>query len=179
MKRQKIYISISTFFYLFFTLPLFANITSSDNLTLNKHNVKLVGEAQFKVLFWDIYKSRLYTKSGKFEQISPSLIFEITYQKEISKQELIDRTREQWQKMKISETEYKSYIPTLKNLWPDISSGDKLALKVEENGSDFYFNNEYLGSIDNKQFATIFLGIWLAPNTTDPDFRAKLIGGTP
>ena len=104
-------------------------------------------------------------------------MFEITYQRDITKQQLIERTVEQWQKMKITDIDYRAYVAELNNLWPNISSGDKLALQVGDSSSHFYFNDNYLGSVEGQQFAQLFLGIWLSPNTTEPELRKTLLEG--
>ena len=78
--------------------------------------------------------------------------------------------------MQIAEDYYYQYVPQLLNLWPDIKSGDSLAVKVGEESSYFYYNEQYIGVIADKNFAQLFLGIWLAPNTTHPAFRKKLLG---
>jgi hypothetical protein len=176
MKIQTLAAKVVTIFCVLFITSSFANSTIPVTTVLNKHDLKLVGEAQFSVMFWDIYQSRLFTKSGSFEEIDTSVIFEITYQKDITKENLIDRTVEQWQKMNVLEAKYSAYVSSLLLLWPDITSGDSLALQVADESSHFYFNDNYLGSIEGQDFAQIFLGIWLSPKTTQPKLREKLLG---
>lgn len=166
----------------------YANAASQNNSVIDKLpkdlkqlNFNEVGRAKFSVLFWDIYKSTLYTKSGQYQaDNSPcSLIFEIEYLKDITAQSLLERTIEQWQHLGISATEYQQYIPLLKAIWPDISSGDKLALLVEGHRSIFYFNQLKVGIIEQKGFSQLFLNIWLSPNTSEQKLRTQLLGDTP
>lgn len=186
IKPRKSYNLISVIYFLIMITSI-ANASSNASVensisvpsTLSKSEVQLVGEAQFSVLFWDIYQSRLYTKSGGFKEINSSVVFENHYQINIDKQQLIDKTIEQWQKMQIPTQNYQQYIPLLMTLWPDINSGDTLAITVGESSSYFYYNDQYIGMIKDKKFAELFLGIWLSPNTTHPAFRQKLIGVTP
>jgi len=138
---------------------------------LNKSELILVGDAQFSVLFWDIYYSRLYTSSGKYQGVVPKLLFEIHYQRE-----LIDSTIEQWQHLQMPAQAYQAYIPLLTTLWPDIKEGDTLAFVVDQQSSQFYFNGDYLGLIDEQAFAETFLAIWLSPDTSQPKLRQQLIG---
>jgi hypothetical protein len=146
--------------------------------TLTKTQLKLVGKAQFSVLFWDIYQSRLYTPSGVFDGVKPAVLFEITYQKDITSKDLIERTVEQWQHLAVAENEYKPYIKSLTTLWPDITAGDQLALSVGDNESYFYFNKKYIGKIDGQGFSALFLDIWLSPKTSQPKLRQQLLGQT-
>ncbi|WP_299267846.1 chalcone isomerase family protein [uncultured Psychrosphaera sp.] len=143
-----------------------------ETLAFNK-----VGSAQFSVLFWDIYNSHLFTKSGRYEENSDQdVIFKIEYLKDISADELIKRTVEQWQHLKYKKSDYEAFIPRLKSLWPNISAGDSLTLYRNNQSTEFYFNNMNIGVIDNEEFYKLFLAIWLSPDTSEPELRQSLIG---
>lgn len=136
-----------------------------------------VGNATFTFLFWDIYNSRLFTKTGKYDDNSgQDLLFKINYLKDISADELIKRTVEQWQHLKYDESKYQHYIPKMKAIWPDIKSGDSLTLYRKNQTTIFYFNNEEVGNINDKSFSNLFLDIWLSNNTSQPKLRKQLIG---
>jgi hypothetical protein len=141
---------------------------------------KEVGKAQFTVLFWDIYNSALYTKSGRYshENSPDSLIFEIEYLKDITAEDLLERTVQQWKHLNIPEVEYSQFIPRLKAIWPDISSGDKLTMLVQKKQSVFYFNQLKVGHIEQETFSKIFLDIWLSPETSQKKLRRQLLGET-
>lgn len=138
---------------------------------------KQVGNATFSVLFWDIYNSSLYTKSGTYSQaLSQDVIFEINYLKDITSEDLIERTVEQWQHLKNPKVLYQAFIPTLATIWPNITAGDTLTLVVQQQKSVFYFNGKKVGSIEEKNFSSLFLSIWLSPNTSQLALRAQLLG---
>lgn len=147
---------------------------------LQQLNFKRVGSAKFTFLFWDIYNSTLYTKSGKYlhDNYSDSVLFEIEYLKDITSADLLDRTIEQWKHLNIAELEYNKFIPELKLIWPDISSGDKLSMLVNNNQSIFYFNDVIIGQIPEKEFSKLFLAIWLSPKTSEKELRYQLLGET-
>ncbi|MBU2891869.1 chalcone isomerase family protein [Colwellia sp. D2M02] len=152
---------------------------------LQQKPLTLVGSAKFSVLFWDIYHSHLYTPSGEYlvksnnngmTEKSPSLLFEIQYLRDITKQDLITRTIEQWQHLAITAEQYNKFIPVLEAIWPDIKTDDSLALLIDNNLSHFYFNGNHIGTIAHASFGPLFTAIWLDPNTSQPKLRAKLIG---
>jgi len=174
MKTQH-WLTSLTLISMFIFFPVALSEAASNN-ALDKQGLSLIGKADFSVLFWRVYKSRLYSPDGKFAGITPEILFEITYQRDISQKELIDNTIEQWQKMGVTSEEFNHYIPQLKHIWPSVTEGDSLALKVNDRSSDFYFNNQLIGSIIDEEFAELFLGIWLSAKTTRPDFRQKLLG---
>lgn len=162
--------------------------------------VKEVGRAQFSVLFFDIYTSALYTRSGHYRadfnrtefnsaeknrarqqfQIQANdelVVFEIDYLKAIASDDLIKRTVEQWQYLRVPEANYQAYLPKLNTLWPDIRVGDRLTLVVTPEQSQFYLNSKLLGSINAPEFGPLFLSIWLSPNTSQPQLRKQLLAG--
>lgn len=158
---------------------------TSDNIhNLSKQGFSEVGSAQFSVLFWDIYQSTLYTPTGKFNQSvsanpnedTQAILFEIKYLRDISKQDLIERTVEQWQHLGMVDNDYSSYLPLLEKIWPDIKKGDRLALLLQQDSSRFYFNDQFAGEIADQVFGEQFLAIWLAENTSQPKLRRQLLG---
>jgi hypothetical protein len=140
--------------------------------------VKKIGKAVFSVFIWDVYESKLSTSSGQYPEISKNgtLIYKINYLRSITSKELIQRTIEQWQHLGIKEDVYNAFIPQLKEIWPNVTSGDSLALVIEQNSSAFYFNNQFAGSIEDADFTPLFLDIWLSKNTSEPKLRTALLG---
>lgn len=138
-----------------------------------------VGETTFSILFWDLYKSRLMTTSGKYpvDITSDKVLFTISYLADISSNDLINRTVDQWEHLGIQSERYTSYLPKLKGMWPDIKEGDSLSLLIDQGRSVFYFNQQYIGVINPSEFGQIFLAIWLSENTSEPNLRLELLGG--
>ena len=137
-----------------------------------------VGETTFSILFWDIYKSRLQTTSGKYplEGNNDKLVYQINYLADISCKDLIKRTVEQWQHLGIEEKKYQGYLAELRDIWPDIEDGDTLSLHVRNHKSIFYFNNDFIGEIVQQEFSQLFLDIWLSKHTSEPGLRLELLG---
>ncbi|TWX53639.1 chalcone isomerase family protein [Colwellia hornerae] len=137
-----------------------------------------VGETTFSVLFWDLYKSKLLTTSGKYplKSTNEKLLYQINYLTDISSEDLIERTVEQWQHLGVPRINFQHYLPMLEKMWPDIKEGDSLSLYVINNKSTFYFNNNIIGKIDQQEFSQLFLDIWLSTNTSEPKLRLELLG---
>ncbi len=159
--------------------PSFAPLKTTEKAEqlIDRKNFKVIGQTTFTVLFWDIYSSQLLTSSGNYPaKIDDELLFDINYLADISSEDLIKRTIEQWQHLGVPEAIYQSYLPQLKQMWPNIKDGDSLSLLVEQGSSHFYFNERYLGVIDETEFSEIFLSIWLSENTSQPELRDELLG---
>jgi len=143
-----------------------------------QNELKVVGNATFSLLFWDLYKSQLSTVSGDYTPSSShvNLVYKIDYLKDVSATDLVEYTIEQWQYLGVSKEQYKHYLPQLTEIWPDIKAGDSLALVVKNNLSAFYYNGELLGVMAGENFALLFLDIWLSKETSEPKLRDQLLG---
>ncbi|MBV2128783.1 chalcone isomerase family protein [Rheinheimera sp. SM2107] len=138
-----------------------------------------VGEGSYRYLFWQLYDARLASKDGTFSdyQQSRPLMLELTYKRDISKQEFIDATVEQWQRLgNSSKQQQQQWADTLDSLWRDVTEGDRLAALLTEQGQvQFYFNETDIGVVEDKDFAPAFFDIWLHPDTMAPKLRRQLI----
>jgi hypothetical protein len=138
-----------------------------------------VGEGSYRYLFWQLYDARLASANGTFRdyQHSRPLLLELTYKRNISKQEFIDATVEQWQKLNNSTAQqHQQWAEKLNVLWRDVRDGDRLAAVLTEQGQvQFYFNDTDIGVVEDKAFAPAFFDIWLHPDTMAPKLRRQLI----
>jgi len=164
------------FIFIASSLPTFAQSLLLKEVIENQTTYKQ-GSAKFSVLFWDIYQSHLWSSEPVYSKEDEALLLKIEYLRDITKDDLIDKTVEQWRHLKLSKQRYEPYVKKLQVLWPDIKKGDSLALLKSENRSVFYFNDQWLGEIDDAYFSEIFLAIWLSPNTSQPKLREQLIRG--
>ncbi len=162
------------------SLPLTDNVNAESRLSsvISSGLFVPTGEATFSILFWDLYTASLKTTYGKYpiSLEKEQLIFHIDYFADISNEDLIDRTIEQWQHQKIPKEIYSPYIEQLSSIWPNISKGDSLAILVQAEQSVFYFNDQYIGVIKDNAFGRLFVDIWLDKKTSEPSMRAKLLG---
>ncbi len=138
-----------------------------------------VGEGSYRYLFWQLYDARLATKSGDFTgyQQSAPVLLELTYKRDISKQQFIDATVDEWQKLGHSSGEQQQqWAVQLQNLWQDVKKGDRLAALLLDDGKvQFYFNGVATGTLADIAFGKAFFDIWLHPDTSAPKLRRQLI----
>jgi hypothetical protein len=139
-------------------------------------DLQKVGDARLKVWFWDIYESSLYTASGQYNEADYPIALQIDYLRDISSEDLVEATVEQWQKQGLDDKRMSQWIERITELWPDIRKGDQLIFRVDDNQKGrFYYNQQPLGEIEDTGFSAAFLGIWLSPDTEYPKLRQKLI----
>ena len=156
------------------------NIEEGEFKTSTGNKLKKVGEAEFSYLFWDVYDSVLFNLSGSmdqsyewFEQVP--LVLEIRYKRDIDAQDLIDNTVDQWQHLGIAREDYEAYVPWLKEVWPNLKKGDRLALLMQDGHSVFFYNQVEIARQSDPYFGRLFLDIWLSVDTSEPELRNGLL----
>ena len=136
-----------------------------------------VGTATLRVLFWTIYNSTLYSIDGEFRGIEPGIALELTYRRRITTTTLIDWTRREWQKQSLSGEQSEEWLEILSTIWSDVKRGDVLVLKVSSDlSSEFYKNDELIGSLTDPVFTTNFLSLFTSEKSSYPKLRARLVG---
>jgi hypothetical protein len=140
-------------------------------------SLKSVGQGTVSWLFIDIYQAFLFSVDGQYQPGKYPQALTIRYQVDISKSDLVQATKQQWQKLSVEAQLYQDWLPQLSSLWPDVKGGDRLTFLVSENRQgDFYHNDNWLGRIDDPKFSDAFLSIWLSEKSSEPALRKQLIG---
>lgn len=139
----------------------------------------VVGTGKFTYLFWHIYNAKLMTQTGQFVdyQTSSPLILSLTYQRDISMIDFVDATLDQWEHIhgKIA-PRHQQWADVLKTIWQDVKQGDTLSCqRLNSSQVEFYLNGNFIGEINDNQFADEFLDIWLSEKTSAPELRRQLL----
>ncbi len=141
-------------------------------------NFEQVGKARLNVLFWSVYDIELLTPDGLYAPDRVPLKLKITYLRDFSAKDLVNRTRKEWSEQGINHPESEQWLSTLLAIWPDIKKDDSLELYVDcSHTSQFYFNDQLAGSVKGRNFASFFLAIWLSEKTSQPEMRSQLLAG--
>ena len=65
---------------------------------------------------------------------------------------------------------------TMQQIFPDVKEQDTITgIKTGEGITRFFHNDKLVGEVDDPAFGEWFFNIWLGPQTTEPEFRAKLL----
>ncbi|TQV73169.1 hypothetical protein FLL45_17125 [Aliikangiella marina] len=156
------------------------SVTFSSHATASAEmpkDLKLVGESNLSVWWWDIYDAQLFTESGRYQTEELPLLLSITYNRDIDSADLIDETDSQWERFKIDEKQRKAWVEQLTGLWPDVRKDDNISFHIDKLGNcHFYFNGEFIGTVSDPNFSTSFSAIWLAENSAYPKMTQRLTG---
>ncbi|MEP0354508.1 chalcone isomerase family protein [Paraglaciecola sp.] len=159
------------------TLIFFTLFFSCQALSNPLAGFTKIGEAKLRVIFWDIYHSKLYSSNGIYDANEFPQALEISYLRAINSKDLVKHTKEEWQKLGIPSNQIDKWIPQLKDIFPNINKSDTLLLTVnDEKSSEFFLNQKSIGVITDQQFGESFLRIWLDEHASYPKVRDKLLG---
>ncbi|MFN1618524.1 chalcone isomerase family protein [Vibrio rotiferianus] len=174
---------------LFYAVPLQAQnvVGLSETITTNNwQQWQTVGEAQLTWFVFDIYKSRLKAPGGQYSvssDVSPHpFALEINYQRDISKEQLLDVTDEQWQKLGFTESYRQKWRLELDTMFPNIKKGDELTYLTDGKTGQLIYRKvgsepyQTVGYVKDERLNDAFLSIWLSPKTEFPKLRKQLIG---
>ena len=136
----------------------------------------LVGSSQLRVAFFKVFNSKLFTKTGQWDDPLNSFRFELTYQRNISGSFLAKRTAKEWDHLEFDDPRRSEWEAAVLAMWPDVKKGDNIAFDVDEQGvSRFFYNGTWVGSVEDPDFAPAFIAIWLSPRTSRPAHREGLL----
>ncbi len=167
----------------FFLASIFisdSGLADAQQISINEalNALSLTGQAEFNFLFWKVYEAELYSTTGEYQHFEKlPFVLKLTYKKNFTQQQLLQETQKQLIQIGVEGSETQSWLDRLSNIYPAVESEDALLLYVDSGGaSNFYLNEEYLGSIEDVLFSKQFSAIWLARNDRYADFSRKLTG---
>lgn len=133
-----------------------------------------------------IYDATLWTESGDFDNrdFNQRIALRIEYHRSIPSRRLVATTRAEWERL-AGQTDIPdlaradAWLTEAAAIWPDVEPGDFIITVVEPGGESRFFGTDgLLGVIDDPAFGPAFLSIWLHPETSRPELRTALIGGS-
>ena len=135
-----------------------------------------VGRSSLRVMVFKVFDSALFTESGEWRDPTASFRYELTYARTITGAVLVSQTTKEWEHLGVTDERQSGWVESLEAIWPDVSKGDTITFDVDAAGvSRFYFNGEWLGAIEDPDFAPLFIAIWLSPETSRPAHREGLL----
>ncbi|MGP8304650.1 chalcone isomerase family protein [Vibrio sp. YIC-376] len=171
------------------SLPLKAQNAGTDmgtSSTEDWRQWKTVGQAKLTWFIFDIYESRLRAPEGKYlvnDDVSPHpFALELYYQRDATKQQLLEVTDEQWQKLGVKQALRQQWLSQLNTMFPNIKKGDELTYVTDGQSGQLLYRPagtsslKTIGYVKDENLNDALLSIWLSPNTTYPKLRKQLIG---
>ena len=142
---------------------------------------RLVGKGRLTFFGFQVYDARLWSVPGlKADNFaSQPFALELAYLRDFKNRAVAERSiLEMRRSANISDAQAASWIEEMMRAYPDIKKGDRvMGINKPGVGATFLVNGKSTGEIRDAEFARLFFGIWLSPNTSEPKLRSALIAG--
>ncbi len=139
----------------------------------------LAGQA--KLTFWgfDVYQASLWVAPGfsASAYADHGFALELVYLRDFSGADIAKRSlAEMARQAPIRDEQASRWGDQMRALFPDVKAGDRLTgIHLSGVGARFVINGRPLGEIVDPEFARLFFGIWLSPQTSEPKLRLALL----
>ena len=138
-----------------------------------------------RMTFWgfEVYDARLWTQPG----FDPAQLrrhhfaLELQYLRRLDGAAIASRSLDEMRRVgRFTESQGEAWLARMRELFPDVRNGDRITgVHKAGEGAEFWFNGQRRGLVADPQFAELFFGIWLHPNTSAPELRERLLKGLP
>ena len=136
---------------------------------------------QAKMTFWgfDVYQATLWVAPGFVESSYAQSAFalELAYLRDFKGADIAQRSMAEMRRQAPLDAELQVHWETLmRTLFPDVKAGDRITgVHLPGAGALFWSNGRLLGEVRDSRFAKLFFGIWLSPQTSEPQLRQALL----
>jgi len=135
------------------------------------------GTARLKYLMWNVYDATLYTPQGQYKEDGPFAL-KLDYLINLKGDDIAVRSIKEIRAQGFDdETKLLKWEENMKNIFPDIESGESIiGIRDDNKNTVFYKNDTKIGQINDPDFTKVFFDIWLSPQTSQPSMRQQLLG---
>ena len=143
-------------------------------------DARLLGSGELRFFGLPIYDARLWV-GPVFDAAAPAafpLALELDYRRALDGGRIAERSLVEMQRVGgFSAALGGQWLAAMRSLFPDVQRGDRLTgLYRPGQGLAFFFHARPIGELADADFARRFIGIWLAPETSQPRLRRQLLG---
>ncbi|MEO8016026.1 chalcone isomerase family protein [Polaromonas sp.] len=143
---------------------------------------RLIGQARLTVWGFDIYDARLWAPAP-FNAASfagSALALELNYLRNFQAADIAERSlKEMRRSQPVSDAQAALWKAELLRVIPDVRKGDRITgVHRPGQGAAFWVNGRASGEVPDADFARLFFGIWLSPDTSEPRMREALLAGS-
>lgn len=138
---------------------------------------KVVGAAQLKVMFWEIYNAKLAAPNGEWKKDAPFAL-SLTYLRDFDGEEIASRSVDEMRDIGYEdEVLLAKWYEQMRSVFPNVKEGENITgVMDKEQYTHFYYDGNLIGSIEDKSFGQAFFDIWLNEKTSEPKMRKQLLG---
>jgi hypothetical protein len=139
-----------------------------------------IGEADLKFFGLRIYTAALFAKRNfdPAHYAHTPLELRIEYHRALEGKLIAERSLLEMKRLgKIDNHTSQAWLDLMIRAFPNITTGDRLSGRTDGKGLvEFTHNDTLTAQVQDTDFASRFLGIWLHEATSAPEMRAQLLG---
>lgn len=141
--------------------------------------MRLLGSGRLTFFAMHIYDARLWVGAA-FQPEAFSmfpLALELEYARNLKGELIAERSlKEMLRGADMASERAQAWLAQMNKLFPDVTKNDRLtAAHRPGQALRFFLNGQLRGEVSDPAFAPAFLGIWLAPHTSEPKLRRALL----
>ena len=144
--------------------------------------VRLIGQARLKVWGFDVYDVRLWAQPpfNAASVAASALALELNYLRNFQAADIAERSlKEMRRSHPVSDAQAAQWKAESLRVIPDVRKGDRVTgVHRPGQGAAFWVNGRASGEVLDADFARLFFGIWLSPDTSEPRLREALLAGS-
>lgn len=141
---------------------------------------RLQGVAQMRFLGMQIYDARLWVGADPVQADWAAVphALEVIYARSLQGPQIAERSLKEMRRQgQLSPEVAQRWRELLAEMIPDVAAGDRLtAILLPGQGLRLLGNGQPRAEVPELEFSRRFLGIWLAPQTSEPALRKALLG---
>ncbi len=142
---------------------------------------RLVGQQRFTYWGFDVYDASLWASTTFVAEdwATQLLVLELRYLREFKGADIAQRSIDEMQGQRaLSVTQQSSWSATLQALIPNVRADERITgIYTPNKGMQLLHQDRVLGELRDPELAQRFLGIWLAPETSQRKLRQQLLAG--
>jgi hypothetical protein len=142
---------------------------------------RLVGQQRFTYWGFEVYDASLWasTTFAPDDWAKQVLVLELRYLRDFKGADIAQRSIDEMQGQRpLSDTQQNNWSATLQALIPNVRAGERITgIYAPDKGMQLLHQDRLLGELRDIELAQRFLGIWLAPETSQRKLRQQLLAG--
>ena len=140
---------------------------------------RLVGQQRLTYWGFDIYDASLWASTPFAPEAwaKQNLVLKLRYLRDFKGTDIAQRSIDEMQGQRpLTPAQLKSWSSTLQSLIPNVRNGESITgVYQPDKGLQLLHQDRLLGELNDTELAQRFLGIWLAPETSQRQLRQQLL----
>lgn len=140
---------------------------------------RLVGQQRLTYWGFDIYDASLWSNTPFAPETwaKQQLVLRLRYLRDFKGADIAQRSMDEMQGQRpLTAAQLKAWSATLQSLIPNVRQGESITgVYQPDKGMQLLHQDRLLGELSDTELAQRFLGIWLAPETSQRQLRQQLL----